>query len=84
MTREEALIALGINDPAEASAAFRRLSVTCHPDCRTPDAARWAEISKAKGVLMTPVKCVLCKGQGRFVTRITQICEACNGTGWQS
>ena len=84
MTREEAMAVLGVADAGQASAAFRRLSVRCHPDGQTPDPVLWANISEAKRVLLAPVKCATCKGAGRVITRIAKVCALCGGTGWLS
>lgn len=84
MTREEAMKVLGVTRGSEVSAAFRKLSVGCHPDGPTPDPVQWDRITMAKTVILAPAKCLECKGSGRIVTRVATLCPTCGGKGWLS
>lgn len=80
MTREEAKKILGDGD---VNAAFRRLSVKCHPDGPTPDPVLWASISAAKAVLLLPPpRCAACRGTGRVGERVRMFCDECGGKGY--
>jgi len=85
MTRDEAIELMGlaeVNDDA-VNAAFRRLSVTCHPDSQTPDPDKWGKLELARAILRAPPpRCPTCKGQGRVrVGALTKFCTDCGGKG---
>lgn len=82
MDRNEAAEILGVTDPRKANEAYRELAKQCHPDGPTPDEAMFLRITQAKLVMLTPLKCSECGGQGKVsIGRVKVWCSSCGGRG---